>query len=184
MRKGVVNDPLRKDKIVQAALDVLADSGVRGTTHRSIAQRAGVPLGSVTYYYASLEDLLVAAFERMAHQMDPRYGAAIRAAANQAEAREVVVDAICGSRRATDRELRVHREMYAYGSTSPRVQAIVRSFEAQAIEALTTHFSEPAARAIDALVEGWWIYQSWTPDVLDTEMVRRAVDALADAFDA
>jgi DNA-binding transcriptional regulator YbjK len=184
MRKGVANDPLRKEKIAQAALDVLAEDGLRAATHRTIAHRAGVPLGSLTYHYGTLEDILVAAFELMAEQMNPRYGEPIRAAASPAEAREVLVDAICGGRRATDRELRVHREMYAYGSTSPRVQALVRSFEEQAIDALMTQFSEPAARALDALVEGWWIYQSWTPGPLDEDMVRRAVTALADAYQA
>ncbi|MDI9935262.1 MULTISPECIES: TetR/AcrR family transcriptional regulator [Rhodococcus] len=183
MRKGVANDPLRKEKIAQAALDLLDEDGMRGTTHRTIAQRAGVPLGSVTYHYASLDDILVAAFELMGEQMDPRYGQPIRAASSQAEACEVLVDAICGERRATDREMRLHRELYALASRNSRLHALVRSFEERAIAALTTQFPEPAARALDALVEGWWIYQSWNPGRPAAADVRRSVRGLVDAFE-
>lgn len=182
MRKGIANDPLRREKIARATLDLLAESGVRNATHRTIAARAGVPLGSVTYHYSSLDDILVAAFELMAQDMEPRYGRVIRDATTQAEAREVLVDAICGARRATDRESRLAREMYAYGTQSIRVQELIRSAEERAIAALSTQFPEPAARALDALVEGWWIYQSWTPGPLDRGMVAKAVDALADAY--
>lgn len=182
LRKGIANDPLRKEKIARAALELLAEGGVRGATHRTIATRAGVPLGSVTYHYASLDDIFVAAFDLMAQDMEPRYGEPIRGAKTQAEAREVLVDAICGAQRATDRESRLAREMYAYGTGSTRVQELIRSSEARAIAALSTQFPEPAARALDALVEGWWIYQSWTPGPLDRDMVVRAVNALADAY--
>lgn len=181
-RKGIANDPERKTRIAQAALDLVAEGGVRAATHRRIAARAGVPLGSVTYHYASMDHIIVAAFTLFGEQIDPRYGLAITSAATQADARDVLVDAICGSRRATPRELRLAREMYAYGTGSARVADLVRTSDERAIEALCTHFSEPAARAIDALVEGWWIYQSWTPGDLDPQMVRGAIDALADRF--
>lgn len=182
MRKGIPNDPQRKERITQAALDIIAVAGVRGASHRAIAREADVPLGSVTYHFATMDDILVAAFTLLSDQMDPQYGKAIVAASTEAEARDVLVDAVCGSRRATARELRLFREMYAYGSGSPQIQELVRSFEVRAIHSLTSHFSEPAARAIDALVEGWWIYQSWTPGGLDRCMVRDAIDALADKF--
>jgi DNA-binding transcriptional regulator YbjK len=182
MRRGVANDPRRKTRIAQAALDVIAEGGMRSATHRAIANRAGVPLGSVTYHFATMDDILVAAFTLLGQQVEPRYNDAIVRAESQDAAREVLVDVICGVSRATDRELRLVRELYAYGSVSERVGDLVRNGEASAIEALSTHFSEPAARALDALVEGWWIYQSWTPGPLDPDMVRGVIDAIADKF--
>ncbi|AXE40020.1 TetR/AcrR family transcriptional regulator [Acidipropionibacterium virtanenii] len=181
-RKGIANDPERKARIAQAALDLIAEGGIKAATYRKIAVAAAVPLGSVTYHYTSMDHILVEAFTLFGNQLDPRYGIAIASAPTQMDARDVLVDAICGERRATQRELRLFREMYAYGSTSPRVQDLVRSFEARSISALKGHFAEPAARAIDALVEGWWIYQSWTPGGLEPHMVRDAIDALADKF--
>ncbi len=182
MRKGIANDPHRKERIAQAALDVVAEGGLRAATHRTIAAGAGIPLGSVTYHFATLEDILVAAFTLLGEQIVPRYDDTIRQARDQDEVRTMLVDVVCGSRRPSDRELRLAREVYAYGSTSDRVADLIRAGEAASITALTTHFPEPAARAIDALVEGWWIYQSWSRQQLDPATVRDAIDALADKF--
>ena len=43
------NDPLRREKIVQATLEAVIAYGVHGVTHRKIAMIAGVPLGSMPY---------------------------------------------------------------------------------------------------------------------------------------
>lgn len=55
------NDPQRPERIVQAAIDVIVTSGIEGLSHRVIARQAGVPLGSTTYYFESLDDIVVAA---------------------------------------------------------------------------------------------------------------------------
>jgi DNA-binding transcriptional regulator YbjK len=180
MRKGVPNDPQRKERIARAALDLIAEGGLREVTHRTIAARAGVPLGSATYHYATLDDVFVAAFELMQQEIDARFD--LPAASSQAAVRAQIVDAICGSTRASQREAILYRELYAYGSHSERVAEMVRGFQRRWIASLTTQLPEPAARALDALMEGWTIFQSWNPESLDPDMVARAVDALADAW--
>ena len=50
-------------RILAGALEVLAAHGVEGTTHRSVAQAAGVSLSTTTYHFESLDDLLVRAFD-------------------------------------------------------------------------------------------------------------------------
>jgi DNA-binding transcriptional regulator YbjK len=56
-------DPQRRHKIVEAALEVLAETGIEGLTHRSVAERADVPLGAMTYYFTDKDDLLASAVE-------------------------------------------------------------------------------------------------------------------------
>jgi len=48
--------------ILQAALRVIAQSGYRGASHRSIAKEASVSLSLTTYYFKDLQDLLLEAF--------------------------------------------------------------------------------------------------------------------------
>jgi TetR/AcrR family transcriptional regulator, regulator of biofilm formation and stress response len=48
----------RVEQILRATLAVIARDGVAGVTHRTVAEEAGVPLGSLTYYFASKQDLL------------------------------------------------------------------------------------------------------------------------------
>lgn len=49
---------------MDAAADLLLEGGFEAVRHRAVAARAGVPLASTTYYFASLEDLTAAAVER------------------------------------------------------------------------------------------------------------------------
>lgn len=54
--------------ILQAATDLVYIEGLRGVTHRNVAARAGVPVGSIGYYYSNRERLLATCFERIAQQ--------------------------------------------------------------------------------------------------------------------
>lgn len=48
----------RRAALIQAAAEIAATDGFGAVSHRSVATRAGVPLGSTTYYFRSLDDLL------------------------------------------------------------------------------------------------------------------------------
>lgn len=62
-------DPQRRERIIAATLDHIAEEGVAGVSHRKIAMRADVPLGSMTYHFAGIDDLLREAFKRFADQI-------------------------------------------------------------------------------------------------------------------
>jgi TetR/AcrR family transcriptional regulator, regulator of biofilm formation and stress response len=53
----------RREAIVEATLHVIGERGADAVTHRAVAARAGVPLASTTYYFASKEALVREAFE-------------------------------------------------------------------------------------------------------------------------
>ena len=56
----------RREQILEAALRVIGRSGREAVTHRAVAEEAGVPLGSTTYYFDSRDDLLAQALEHVA----------------------------------------------------------------------------------------------------------------------
>lgn len=58
-------DPERRDRIIEATLDLISAEGVAGTSHRKVAAVADVPLGSMTYHFAGMDDLLHEAFTRL-----------------------------------------------------------------------------------------------------------------------
>ncbi|GHE55094.1 ebrA repressor [Streptomyces longispororuber] len=57
-------DPERRQRIIDAALRVAGEKGIAGLSHRSVAAEADVPLGSTTYHFKTLDDLLVAALRQ------------------------------------------------------------------------------------------------------------------------
>ncbi len=48
----------RKHALVVAAAELLAEGGFDAVRHRAVAERAGLPLASTTYYFDSLDDLI------------------------------------------------------------------------------------------------------------------------------
>ena len=55
---------LTRLKILEAARGTLLERGAGGTSTRSVADRAGVPLSQVHYHFGSKQDLLAAVLER------------------------------------------------------------------------------------------------------------------------
>src|SRR3954453_19787998 len=51
----------RIEEILRATLDLIRRDGLGAVTHRTVADASGVPLGSLTYYFATKQDLLRAA---------------------------------------------------------------------------------------------------------------------------
>jgi DNA-binding transcriptional regulator YbjK len=58
----------RRHALVVAAAQLLAESGFDAVRHRAVAERAGLPLASTTYYFSSLDDLISAAVEHESRQ--------------------------------------------------------------------------------------------------------------------
>ncbi|WP_439943995.1 TetR/AcrR family transcriptional regulator [Streptomyces sp. BBFR115] len=60
----------RRREIVEAAAALVIEVGLGGLTHRMVANRAQVALGSTTHYFATLDDLREAALRHLADQVD------------------------------------------------------------------------------------------------------------------
>lgn len=48
----------RREALLRAAIELIGETGARSVTSRAVAERAGVPLASVTYYFRSVPELL------------------------------------------------------------------------------------------------------------------------------
>jgi DNA-binding transcriptional regulator YbjK len=64
----------RREQILEATLRIIGRAGRQAVTHRAVAEEAGVPLGSTTYYFESRDDLLRQALEYVAASEVARYG--------------------------------------------------------------------------------------------------------------
>ncbi|MFH8250159.1 TetR/AcrR family transcriptional regulator [Microbacterium sp. B2969] len=181
--KRGANDPERRNRIIDAALEVIVEEGVHQTTHRRIAARAGVPLGSLTYYFESLSEILEEAFVHLSGRMAAEYSAALVAARTRDEACEAVVDLICGGSYADEGGVRALFEMYSYGNYNTRVHDLCRDWLFASRHSLGRHFSEPTARALDALIEGWPMHQAWERAAVDRSLVRAVVGAIVERLE-
>lgn len=176
-RRSSAEGAERKALLVGTALDVIAEHGVHKTTHRRIADRANVPLGSATYYFSGLGEILEAAFSSYTSEMAENYRQALATAQDPEETAEALVAFIGGSSRsASDR--RILFELYSYAQYEPRAKQIVKTWIATTQEALRPHCSEETAAAVDTFIEGATVRAALGEQTLDEAGLRRGLLAL------
>jgi DNA-binding transcriptional regulator YbjK len=72
---------VRRELLLEATLALLGEIGADAVTHRRVAARAGLPLASTTYWFASKDELLTEALRHAASEDVARLRAAAAAAA-------------------------------------------------------------------------------------------------------
>jgi DNA-binding transcriptional regulator YbjK len=147
-------DPDRKTRIIDAAVDVIAEYGVAGTTHRRIAAAADVPLGSLTYHFAGLNDLLALAFARHAERSSLVYAAHFDGVRTRAEFVDAVTNLIEAAAGADARDWAVAYELYLAALRDPALRSVTESWMRASRTVLERHVDPTTARGVDALIEG------------------------------
>ncbi|MHA7177783.1 TetR/AcrR family transcriptional regulator [Arthrobacter sp. Sr24] len=179
MRRGKPNDPGRRSRILQATLEVIRAEGVYAASYRRIASHAGVPLGSMTYYFPSLEGLIVSAIDSTRGELEPRYAAPLREARTIADVVDVLVDATIGATSPSLVDIRLYEEIRHFGARNQKVEDVLRLVEAESLAMLHRVLPDGTALAVNALLWGWWSHRVIHPDsTLDENTVRRAYEAL------
>nr|BFE63900.1 TetR family transcriptional regulator [Dactylosporangium thailandense] len=170
------HDPDRKDRIIDAAIAVIAEHGVAGTTHRLIAKAADVPLGSLTYHFTSLEDLRCQAFRRHAERMSVIYEAHFRAVHTREALVEAVTDLIEGDAGADASDWAIAYELYLAALREPALREVTETWM-RASRAVLERFVDPTtARGIDALIEGLVMHKTLSTGPVSRQDIRVIVD--------
>jgi DNA-binding transcriptional regulator YbjK len=90
----------RQYALVSAAAALLCEGGFDAVRHRAVARRAGLPLAATTYYFSSLDDLIVKAVEHVgaleAQQLRERVAALSRRRRGAESTADVLVDLLVG----------------------------------------------------------------------------------------
>lgn len=154
------HDPGRRDRIIDACLDVIAETGVAGTSHRKVAEAADVPLGSMTYHFAGMHELLHEAFSRHAQVASDQFDQRMAAATDAEEARQILVDHIASALFADQRDLVLTHELYTLAARDRTYRDICNAWMTRSRNTLGRFFDPDTARILDALVEGLSLHRA------------------------
>jgi TetR/AcrR family transcriptional regulator, regulator of biofilm formation and stress response len=175
VRRSRRHDPDRRERLVSTALDVIADRGVAGASHRVIASAADVPLGSTSYHFSSIDDLLAAAFgvhaDRVAAALEQR----MSAARDEDAALDALTDHLTRDLLGAERALVLSVELYAAAARRPALRAVTEAWMLRSRRALELHFDTVTARELDALAEGLVWHQFLSTDPMSADQVRHAL---------
>jgi DNA-binding transcriptional regulator YbjK len=148
------NDPGRRDRIAAAAMRIALEQGVGNVSHRNVAAAAGVPLGSTTYHFSGLDDLLAAAMELCAAS----YAELLVAWSEALPAGADIADAVCDlvvARLEGDREQVVAEyELQLVALRRPALHAVSRAWSELLTIVLAQHVDETTARELTTVADG------------------------------
>lgn len=171
-------DPGRRDRIVEATIRVVSEVGVEGVTHRRVAAEAGVPVGSTTYYFATLDDLIMAALTRTVED----YRAFLLAwSTTQGEPLEppqlltMITDLIMECLTTRHGETTVEYVLYLAAITRPGLRAQAHACTDLMIATLSPHVGRARATQLAATIDGLMIRGLISPKPLSRRTVRMAL---------
>ena len=171
-------DPRRRDRIINACLDVIAETGVAGTSHRKVAEAADVPLGSMTYHFTGMHELLHEAFSRFALTASKQFEERIATADDVETAKQAIADVIFHDVLSDQRDLVRTHELYTLAARDRSYRDITNAWMARSRRTLEQHFDPATARILDALVEGLSIHRALDNEPHDKAIVIAAVERI------
>ncbi|MFD9702615.1 TetR/AcrR family transcriptional regulator [Lentzea sp. NPDC059081] len=153
----------KRRAIIEATLRVIERDGIAGVTHRSVAREAGVPTTAPTYYYATLDDLLIATLLWSAEVLCDDMLQIVASGGSAREIAKVIAKSVDENRGRTLAEY----ELYLLAGRRPELKAAARRWLDLAVEAVRP--ADPVAfRAFLAAIDGL-LLQGLIADVAPTE---------------
>ncbi|GAA4119680.1 MULTISPECIES: TetR/AcrR family transcriptional regulator [Streptomyces] len=147
-------DPDRRRRIIDAAIRVVAARGIAGLSHRTVAAEADVPLGSTTYHFKTLDELLVAALR----QANEGFATAVRdcvrldepGADLAVELARLMGEWLTGDRARAELEY----ELYLAALRRPALRPVAAEWTDSVAELLARHTDPVTARGLVAVMDG------------------------------
>ncbi|MER5184038.1 TetR family transcriptional regulator [Streptomyces sp. NPDC002896] len=174
-------DPQRRERILAATLDHIADEGVAGVSHRKIATRADVPLGSMTYHFTGIDDLLREAFTRFADHIVAVFEQHLGRAGSPEQARDAVTNLVHTLSEGPRRNLILTQELYTLSARRPEYQELAQAWMRRSRQLLERHFDPDTARQLDALIEGLTLHRALDGAPHSHELTSEAVKRITTA---
>lgn len=173
----------RREALIAAAMDIVAESGPAAATVRAIAERAGVTPGLIRHYFSTKDELSRIAYVAMMARMAAENKAAIDAIPGNAETRVAVC--VVNWLRPSVMEPgaliawagfvpSIRADMAMRAAHAGTYQAFRNQWE-ELITALPAHATKtPAeiralATACNAMIDGLWFEGSLQPETLDPD---------------
>ncbi|PRX97677.1 TetR/AcrR family transcriptional regulator [Allonocardiopsis opalescens] len=142
----------RRAQIIEATLTVVRRDGAAGVTHRTVAKEAGIPASLTLYYFATLDDLLVAALTSVADAYTHRIRQIIDAGDDKLRGLAVLLAESAGPGR--ERAL-AERELSTLAARRPALRPVARRWRDNVAELGRTLSDDPdAVESFVALCDG------------------------------
>jgi DNA-binding transcriptional regulator YbjK len=183
----------RRRALLDAAIAVIGERGLGGTTHRAVAARAGLPLATTSYFFASLDELVTCALQELSEQTIRRMETITALVTEGRLSPAAAVERFAAFLLAIPSaqigaQFEVYLEIRRRPALAHEARRLLLAFEelaARALEAAGVDHSREAARSIVALADGFALQRLTMPrGIEDHRALRHGLHALLFAFGA
>ncbi|MFE7035390.1 TetR/AcrR family transcriptional regulator [Streptomyces sp. NPDC057621] len=171
-------DAQRRERILTAALDFIAEEGIQSVSHRKIAARAGVPLGSMTYYFSGMDELLRAAFRHFMDHIMSVFDAHLRTPADPDQARQAVADLVYVLSTGDRRDVVLTQELCTLSARRPAYRELTNEWMRRSRVHLEKHFDPDTSRQLTALITGLILHHTLSRQVHDQALTVEAISRI------
>ncbi|MEG2024202.1 MAG: TetR family transcriptional regulator [Gordonibacter sp.] len=167
----------RRQVIVEAAAELLLQEGIRGFTHRKVAVRAGVPLGSTTQYFANIDELREAGMRCVAEGADR----ALRETATILKRDGATPEAVARflHQYTSDASLmRTDALFYAAAAYDDQLRVLVTQWNEGLVGMFKEFMDEEAAQAVALFMDGVCGQACYSQKPVDLSFLTRTIAAI------
>lgn len=175
----------RRQALLDAAVEIVIEKGLRGLTHRGVATRAGVPPATTGYYFATVDALIEQTLLHHVEARTSRLGELLEHATESSADEAELVTRIATGLVDGDSEVSIAQyEVYVEATRRPVLrQAVARTTDtfAGAVAPMLTRLGladpQQAAFALVAAADGLAVHRFShpIPREVDIEMTRRTL---------
>lgn len=167
----------RRRAILAAATEIIVEEGAAALTHRAVAKRASVPLGSTTQYFTSIDDMRECALQQLADEIDESIARLEPFIATIFEHPDPVFDELLAYLE-DPRTVHADIALMTSGTTDPRLRALALRWPERIVDLLSTQVGRERAVAIAVFIDGATMHAGLTGTPLGRDELTRALQAL------
>jgi TetR/AcrR family transcriptional regulator, regulator of biofilm formation and stress response len=161
----------RRDALLRAAIELLAEGGVKAVTHRAVAKRAGVAVAATTYYFDSIQQLTEDALRLHVRERVAELRSITEQAAEGGRSVEAIALRFADALIGRQRELLIAQyEVYLEAARTPALRPTVadaledfRALAEASLAALGAARPVEGAVAFIALIDGFSLHRMARP---------------------
>lgn len=177
----------RRDALLRAAVEVAAERGTAGVTHRAVTERAGLPLTTASYFFSSIDDLVAEALRTFVADEATRLEAVAEALGGTDHTPDEMAAAVAETTMPSgplpwalaqfEAYLQAARDPALAGPVADALATYERVAEG-ALRAAGAPGARQAAGAFNALADGFALHHLARPQAGDVDALRRALRLL------
>lgn len=188
MRNGSQGD--RRQQLIDATVDVIAEVGFAATTLAQIGRRAGSSPGLVAHYFGDKDGLLEATLRSLAARLARSTAERLAVAATPRARLQAIIDANLAEEEFDRRTASVWLAFWSQVKHSAQLKRVQRVYERRLLSNLVHSLRQMVrdeeareiARALAAIIDGLWLRATLTPaSPGDSAEARAIASAFLDA---